>query len=133
MWGGFGSGDAERITALVAQASLFVGIDSGPQKCAGATDTPAIGLWTGHHPIQFIDLCPNFLHLVPENHETIPPMQHAGPRAYFHQNYRYRLWRDSRDLTAAILELCASIPRRLPMGWSNWAISGSARTTWSKT
>ena len=80
IWGGFGSGDAERMTALIAQASLFAGIDSGPQKCAGATDTPAIGLWTGHHPIQFMDLCPNFLHLVPDNHEEIPPMQHAGPR-----------------------------------------------------
>ena len=50
IWGGFGSGDAERVTALIAQASLFAGIDSGPQKCAGATDTPAIGSGPGITP-----------------------------------------------------------------------------------
>ncbi len=112
IWGGFGSGDAERVTALISQASLFAGIDSGPQKCAGATATPAIGLWTGHHPIQFMDLCPNFLHLVPANHEAIPPMQHAGPRSYFQQNYRYRLWTSTTDLADAASSLLAgSVPK----------------------
>jgi FkbM family methyltransferase len=116
IWGGFGSGDAERITALISQASLFVGIDSGPQKCAGATDTPAIGVWTGHHPIQFMDLCGNFLHLVPPNHENIPPMQHAGPRSYFHRNYRYRLFTGSHDLTDAALTMLGAEAPKHPDG-----------------
>src|SRR6202020_925702 len=47
----------------------------------------------------------NFLHLVPENHESTPPMQHPGPRSYFRQHYRYRLWTTIHDLTDAALTL----------------------------
>jgi FkbM family methyltransferase len=92
IWGNFGSGDAERLTALISQSSLFVGIDSGPQKCAGATDTPAIGIWTGHHPVQFMDLCPHFIHLVPDNHLAIPPAHQAQVARYFANNYRWRTY-----------------------------------------
>lgn len=67
IWGGFGSGDAETLTALISQVSLFIGIDSGPQKCAGATQTPSIGLWHAHSPVQFMDLCTNHVHLVPDS------------------------------------------------------------------
>jgi FkbM family methyltransferase len=82
-WGGFGSGDAERLTALISQCSLFVGIDSGPQKAAAATDTPAIGVWTFHHPIHFLDLAPNVLNLVPEWLRPECP-------DYFAAHYRHR-------------------------------------------
>jgi FkbM family methyltransferase len=92
LWGGFGSGDAERITALVQQCSLFVGIDSGPQKCAGATDTPAIGVWTGHSPVQFMDLCDNFTHLVPEDYHCTPPCHNRAVAAYFVNHYRFRTY-----------------------------------------
>ena len=67
IWGGFGSGDAEVITALISQASHFAGIDSGPQKCAAATDTSSIGIWIDHSPVQFFDHASNFVHLVSEN------------------------------------------------------------------
>lgn len=90
VWGGFGSGDSCRIAALVQQSSLFVGIDSGPQKCAGATTTPSVGVWTGHHPVQFYDLCDNVLHLVPENWREVPPCQNKGVGDYFEAHYRFK-------------------------------------------
>jgi FkbM family methyltransferase len=92
VWGGFGSGDAERIAALVGQCSLFVGIDSGPQKCAGATDTPAIGVWKSHSPVQFMDLCDNFTHLVPDDFHRTPPCQNRAVAAYFVNHYRFRTY-----------------------------------------
>ncbi|MGH7136662.1 MAG: FkbM family methyltransferase, partial [Pirellulales bacterium] len=36
LWGGSGTGDCERLAALIAQASLFIGVDSGPLHVAGA-------------------------------------------------------------------------------------------------
>jgi FkbM family methyltransferase len=104
IWGAFGSGDAARITALIAQCSLFVGIDSGPQKCAGATDTPAIGVWTGHQPVQFMDLCANFIHLVPDHHQTIPPTHQRQVADYFANAYRWRTY-DSNNLSPALNSL----------------------------
>ena len=92
IWGAFGSGDAARITALIAQAALFVGIDSGPGKCAGATSTPCVIVWTGHHPVQFHDLCPNTLHFVPEDHHTIPPAQNATAADYFAHHYQFQTY-----------------------------------------
>lgn len=88
-WGGFGSGDAARITAMIAQARAFVGIDSGPGKCASATDTPSIIVWTGHHPVQFHDPAPNTTHIVPAHHRTLPPANNASVAAYFEQHYRF--------------------------------------------
>lgn len=73
IWGGTGTGDAATIAALIEQSSLFVGVDSGPQKCAGSTTTPSIGLWFGHSLIQFFDLCSNFVHMIPKNWRTIAP------------------------------------------------------------
>ncbi len=102
IWGGFGSGDAARITALIAQASLFVGIDSGPGKCASATDTPAIIVWTGHHPLQFHDPAPNTLHLVTEEHATMPPLNGDGQLlALFQRLYRFKTY--SRSALATFL------------------------------
>ena len=109
VWGGFGSGDAGRITALIAQATLFVGIDSGPGKCAGATDTPSVIVWTGHHPIQFHDLCKNTTHFVPDNHESIPPMQNRPAAEFFARHYAYRTYSKDR-LTE---QLCAYVGQQL--------------------
>ncbi|MGH7136926.1 MAG: FkbM family methyltransferase, partial [Pirellulales bacterium] len=36
LWSGSGTGDAEVLAALIAQASLFIGVDSGPLHVAGA-------------------------------------------------------------------------------------------------
>ena len=92
LWGDLGTGDAERIAALISQCSLAIAIDSGPQKVAGATDTPTIAVWTGHHPVQFYDLCPNVTHLVPENLAEIPPGQDLGIQRYFREHYRHEFY-----------------------------------------
>lgn len=92
IWGGFGSGDAERIAALVQMSSMFIGVDSGPQKCAACTDTPCIGIWTRHAPVQFFDLSDNFLHLVPEDWRDVPPNYDKDARKFFEENYRYQTY-----------------------------------------
>lgn len=92
LWGGFGSGDAEALTALILRASLFAGIDSGPQKCAAATDTPSVGLWTGHHPIQFFDPSPNFLHLIPTDWRAMPPCDDPLIATWFEENHAHRTY-----------------------------------------
>lgn len=94
IWGNFGSGDAGVMASLIEQSSLFVGVDSGPQKVAGATSTPGIGIWTGHHPVQFFDPCPTFIHLVKEPHRLIPPADHGGVASYFERHYRFSQYRD---------------------------------------
>jgi FkbM family methyltransferase len=88
-WGGFGSGDCGVLTALIARSTIFVGIDSGPGKCASATDTPTVIAWTGHHPMQFHDPAANTLHLIPTNHRELPPMENAAVARYFEDHYRY--------------------------------------------
>ncbi len=88
-WGGFGSGDAGRITAMIAQSAAFIGIDSGPGKCASATETPTLIAWTGHHPVQFHDPAPNTTHIVPANHRTVPPAGDARIASYFERHYQF--------------------------------------------
>ena len=90
LWGDTGTGDAEIIAALACQSELMIGIDSGPLHVVGATMTPAIGVWTFHHPVQFFDLCPNVTHLVPDNWETIPPATKPETAAYFRERYAFR-------------------------------------------
>lgn len=68
LWQGLGTGHAATLAALIARSSLFVGIDSGPQKVAGWTDTPKLCVWTGQHPVNFFHPCDTALHLVPMNH-----------------------------------------------------------------
>lgn len=96
IWGGFGTGDSLRIAALIQQSSLFIGVDSGPQKCAGATDTPSIGIWTKHHPVQFIDLCQNFIHLIPSDWYKLPPCQNRGVAQFFVHHYKYKEYQPDR-------------------------------------
>jgi FkbM family methyltransferase len=108
IWGGFGSGDAARIAALICQAALFVGIDSGPGKVAASTATPNISVWTGHHPIQFHDLTRTH-HLVPEHHETIPPAQNKPAADYFRSNYDFATYPPG-GLTE---KLCQTVRRML--------------------
>lgn len=70
-WGG----SAEVNCAIIRQCNAFIGIDSGPAKCAGATDTPSLVVWTGHHPARFYDPCSNVTHLLPT------PCRHLLPFA----------------------------------------------------
>ena len=45
LWDGEGTGDAGTLAALIANAALMVGVDSGPLHVAGATATPTLGVW----------------------------------------------------------------------------------------
>ncbi len=91
LWGGTGTGDAEALAALIEQATLMIGVDSGPLHVAGATSTPTLGVWTEHHPVHFFDLASNVTHLVPEGHARLA----HGPAAlrYFEGHYRHRAYR----------------------------------------
>lgn len=89
LWHGTGTGDAERLAALVDQCTLFIGVDSGPLHVAGATSTPALAVWTGLHPVQFFDLCPNVTHFVPEHWRNMPPAQNAPAARYFEKHYEF--------------------------------------------
>lgn len=66
--------DAEMVCAVIAECAAFIGIDSGPSKCASATDTPALVIWTGHHPAPFHDPAPNTTHLVPRGYHGLHPV-----------------------------------------------------------
>ena len=65
--------DAEYNVAVIHQCEAFVGIDSGPGKCAAATDTPSLIVWTGHNPACFYDPAPNVTHLVPFAYKDLYP------------------------------------------------------------
>ncbi len=106
LWENTGTGDAERLAALLSQCALVVGVDSGPLHVAGATDTPTLGVWTGHHPVQFYDLCPNVTHLVPDHWRTIPPCQNAPAARFFANHYAHRTYADlDRALLANALDM----------------------------
>lgn len=101
IWGGFGSGDASVIAALIKQSEAYVGIDSGPGKVASATDTPTLICWIKHHPIQFHDPAANTVHLIPQNHLELPPVCDeggAGAGLFFRQHYLYRCYGGEHDL-----------------------------------
>jgi hypothetical protein len=101
IWGGFGSGDAETIAALIRLSDAFIGIDSGPGKVASSTDTPSLICWTGHHPLQFHDPAENTTHLIPSHHRTMSPCS-GRPKMcdFFVQYYHFRTYArdDGEDL-----------------------------------
>lgn len=91
--------DAEMVCAVISQCAAFVGIDSGPSKVAGATDTPSLVVWTGHHPAPFYDPAPNVTHLVPEGyHGLYPVCNDSGVVAWFEANYNVRQYRGGDPL-----------------------------------
>lgn len=86
-WGG----DAEMVSAVIRQCAAFVGIDSGPSKCASSTDVPSLVVWTGHHPAQFHDPAPNTIHLVPVGyHNTEPVRGNSKVIEWFERHYKTR-------------------------------------------
>lgn len=83
--------DAEINCAVISQCDAFVGIDSGPAKCASATDTPALVVWTGHHPAPFHDPSPNTTHLVPTGYHGLEPVvNNKGVISWFESHYNVR-------------------------------------------
>lgn len=88
--------DAEMNCAVIRECHAFVGIDSGPSKCASSTDTPALVTWTGHHPAPFHDPAPNTTHLVPVGYHGLEPVcDDRGVIDWFEKNYNVRHY--SRD------------------------------------
>lgn len=55
----------EELLALLFEADLLIGVDSGPLHAVRYTDTPAIGLWTKRHPANFLLPRMNTLNLTP--------------------------------------------------------------------
>ena len=109
LWDGHGTGDAETIAALIGQSQLCIAVDSGPQKVAGATDTPTIAVWTRHHPVHYYGLDANVLHLVPENHRQY--LRGSDECPYFDANYRHHLYTDLRQgLVEAISRELGTMP-----------------------
>lgn len=105
LWHETGTGDAERLAALLSQCAQVIGIDSGPLHVAGATETPTLGVWTGHSPIQFFDLCSNVTHLVSAHWQAIPPCQHPEAAEFFKKHYAYRIFDDlERVLVSTSIE-----------------------------
>lgn len=85
--------DAEMNCAVISQCRAFVGIDSGPSKCASSTDTPALVIWTGHHPAPFHDPAPNTTHLVPYGYHGLEPVcNDRGVIRWFEENYNVRFY-----------------------------------------
>jgi len=86
--------DAEMNCAVISQCKAFVGIDSGPSKCASATDTPALVVWTGHSPIPFHDPSPNTTHLVPAGYNgCYPVVEDQQVKDWFESNYNVRWYK----------------------------------------
>jgi len=99
LWGGTGTGDGNILAALIEQADLFIGIDSGPLHVAAATKTPTIGLWTQHHPLHYFDLS-NVKHLIPmDAAKLIQSKKKSEHEDYFHENYKYHYYADIADAT----------------------------------
>lgn len=89
-WGG----DAEYNCAVIARCEAFVGIDSGPGKCAAATDTPSLITWTGHHPACFYDPAPNVTHLAPRGYAGCYPACPAHVEDWFEAHNSVRTYVD---------------------------------------
>ena len=101
IWGGFGSGDAEVLACLIQQAEAFIGIDSGPLHVAASTETPTLGVWRGHHPIQFFDPAENTTHLIPASHRSLPPCcDHPKQADFFTKHYLWRTYEGEHGLAA---------------------------------
>jgi len=90
LWNNLGTGDGETLVALIQEAELCVAVDSGPLHCAMATDTPTIGLWTRHHPINFADISDTTMHLVPHNHKKYIRGGKSQGLSLFNRLYRWK-------------------------------------------
>ena len=85
--------DAQMNTAIISQCEAYVGIDSGPGKCATATETPTLIVWTGHHPALFHDPAPNTTHLVPAGHRDNPILRgNMHVAEWFEAHYHWRTY-----------------------------------------
>lgn len=85
--------DIEMNCAVISSCRAFIGIDSGPSKCASATETPSLVVWTGHHPTQFHDPAHNTTHLVPVDYKGLyPEITDRKVLDWFETNYNVRFY-----------------------------------------
>lgn len=106
-----GGYDAETVCAVINECEAFIGIDSGPSKCASATNTPTLVIWTGHHPAPFHDPAPNTTHLVPRDYNGLQPVcNDAGVIRWFEANHKVRVYSDL--VTEVQAWLIQSLPLR---------------------
>ncbi|HEV3345313.1 MAG TPA: glycosyltransferase family 9 protein [Pirellulales bacterium] len=132
LWGRIGTGDCETLAALIAQSSLFIGIDSGPLHIAGATvhgpcpsptkespengeagrtdstraspsPTPVIAVWSGHHPLHYFGLADHVTHLVPLHHSSLLRGPADDALALFESRYRHRVYRELPNELPALM------------------------------
>lgn len=93
LWRRTGTGDAEQLAALNEVVRLFVGVDSGPQKVALATSTPAICVWTYHHPVHYAPPTSHAIHFL--------PYQVDHPQ-FFRKHYRFATYVSEADIAAGV-------------------------------
>lgn len=89
IWKGKATGEASTIAALISRAEIMIGIDSGPEHVAAATQTPLIVCWTYHHPLHFFDCSGDVFHLVPKRHFRMIKGDRKVGYEYFQENYEF--------------------------------------------
>ena len=119
IWDGLGTGDALTIAELIERSTLFIGIDSGPQKVAATTTTPMICVWRQMHPVHYFpfkrDLGPAnersiaTRHLVPNNHLQHLRGDHARGMSLF-SRYDFATY----DEGSLGTQLVSEVGRQLP-------------------
>jgi hypothetical protein len=99
VWGG----DAQMNCAIISQCEAFIGIDSGPGKCASATSTPSLICWTKQHPALYHDPCPHTTHLVPHDHRENELLKgNTAVAEFFEREYRWRNYVGEKDLVCEV-------------------------------
>jgi FkbM family methyltransferase len=115
LWGGTGTGDGATIAALAELAAWCVGIDSGPGHVFGAIATPAVIVWTRHHPLHYYGLAEHVTHLVPYDHASLLRGDRDVGRRYFEAKYHFRVYADlERSLVRLAREFLAEGPTTPP-------------------
>lgn len=114
LWDGHDTGNAATIVALIDRAKLFIGIDSGPLHCAGATATPSIGIWTRNHPIHYYDLADNVTHLLPHNARSRIYGRRVELQSYFEDHYRHAYYNDNTLTDQIMATACELLERPRP-------------------
>jgi FkbM family methyltransferase len=104
-----------------------VGVDSGPLHVAAATTTPTLGVWLRHHPLHYLGLADNVLHLVPERHEGMIRGNREAGAAFFRAHYRHRTYHDpGRELREAVREQLRAVSGRLYLPRGFWVRADNA-------
>lgn len=94
LWNNLGVGDGAALHALLSQVALVVGIDSGPEHLAAATDTPGLIVWRRQtHPLNYFSPAQNLLHVIRRDQgKHLRGDRETGER-FFHAHYRSHVLR----------------------------------------